>query len=75
MGFVSALQDGAHEFYRVAFRQKISKTLEEIQSDLEAWLKRYNEERPSSGQVVLWKTPMQTFVDSVPLAKEKMIAA
>ena len=64
-----------NEFYRVAFRQKISKTLEELQSDLEAWLKRYNEERPHQGRRCYGKTPMQTFVDSVPLAKEKMIAA
>ena len=27
-----------NEFYRVAFRKKIYKTLEELQSDLEAWL-------------------------------------
>jgi hypothetical protein len=64
-----------NEFYRVAFRQKISKTLEELQSDLEAWLKRYNEERPHQGRRYYGKTPMQTFVDSVALAKEKMIAA
>jgi hypothetical protein len=29
-----------NEFYRVAFRKKIYKTLEELQSDLEARLKR-----------------------------------
>jgi hypothetical protein len=72
---VSASEDGAHEFYRVAFRKKIYKTLEELQSDLEAWLKRYNEERPHQGRWCYGKTPMQMFVDSVRLAKEKMIAA
>ena len=62
-------------FYRVAFRKKIYKTLEELQTDLEAWLKRYNEERPHQGRWCYGKTPMQTFVDRIPLAKEKMIAA
>ena len=62
-------------FYRVAFRKKIYKTLEELQTDLEAWLKRYNEERPHQGRWCYGKTPMQTFVDSIPLAKETMIAA
>jgi hypothetical protein len=64
-----------NEFYRVAFRKKIYKTLEELQSDLDTWIKLYNEERPHQGRWCYGKTPMQTFVDSVPLAKEKMIAA
>ena len=58
-----------------AFRKKIYKTLEELQSDLDTWIKLYNEERPHQGRWCYGQTPMQTFVDSVPLAKEKMIAA
>ena len=64
-----------NEFYRVAFRKKIYKTLEELQSDLDTWLKLYNEERPHQGRWCYGKTPMQTFIDSIALAKEKMIAA
>jgi transposase InsO family protein len=64
-----------NEFYRVAFRKKIYKTLQELQSDLDTWIKLYNEERPHQGRWCYGKTAMQTFVDSVPLAKEKMIAA
>src|SRR5687767_6076344 len=64
-----------NEFYRVAFRKKIYKTLEELQSDLDTWIKLYNEGRPHQGRWCYGKTPMQTFVDSIPLAKEKMIAA
>jgi len=30
---------------------------------------------PSPGSLVLGKTPMQNFIDSVPLAKEKILAA
>jgi hypothetical protein len=35
----------------------------------------YNEERPHEGQWCFGKTPMLTFLDATPLAKEKMIAA
>ena len=64
-----------HEFYRVAFRKKIYRTLEELQADLDAWLEEYNERRPHQGRWCYGKTPMQTFLDSVPLAKEKVLAA
>jgi transposase InsO family protein len=61
------------EFYQVAFRKKIYKTLDELQADLDLWIKQYNEERPHSGKYCFGKTPMQTFLDSIPLAKEKML--
>lgn len=64
-----------NEFYRVAFRKKIYRTLDELQADLDAWLKLYNEQRPHQGRWCYGKTPTQTFIDSIPLAKEKMIAA
>jgi hypothetical protein len=38
-------------------------------------VKNYNEERPHQGRWCFGKTPMQTFLDATPLAKEKMIAA
>ncbi len=63
------------EFYRVAFRQKIYGSIAELQSDLDAWVRSYNEDRPHQGRWCFGKTPMQTFLDAVPLAKEKMIAA
>jgi hypothetical protein len=59
----------------VTFRKKLYKTIEELQADLDQWLKLYNEERPHQGRWCYGKTPMQTLIDSVPLAKEKMIAA
>ena len=62
-------------FYRVAFRKKIYRTLEELQADLDVWLQEYNEQRSHQGRWCYGKTPMQTFLDSVPLAKEKMLAA
>jgi hypothetical protein len=56
-------------------RKKIYKRLDELQTDLDAWLRLYNEQRPHQGRWCYGKTPMQTFVDSIALAKEKMIAA
>lgn len=64
-----------HEFYRVAFRKKIYRTLEELQADLDAWIQEYNEHRPHQGRWCYGKTPMQTWRDSLPLAKEKLLAA
>jgi transposase InsO family protein len=64
-----------NEFYRVAFRKKIYRRLDELQADLDSWLKLYNEERSHQGRWCYGKTPMQTFIDGIPLAKEKMIAA
>lgn len=64
-----------NEWYRVAFRKKIYRTLEELQADLDTWLQEYNEQRPHQGRWCYGKTPLQTFVDSVPLAKENMLAA
>jgi transposase InsO family protein len=64
-----------NEFYRVAFRKRIYRTLEELQTDLDAWMEAYNQQRPHQGRWCYGKTPMHTFVDSVPLAKEKILAA
>ena len=61
------------EFYQVAFRKKIYHSLDELQGDLDTWLNEYNESRPHSGKYCFGKTPMQTFLDSVSLAKEKML--
>ena len=63
------------EFYRVAFRKKIYRTLEELQTDLDCWLEEYNERRPHQGRWCYGKTPLQTFLDAIPLAKEKIMAA
>ena len=64
-----------NEFYRVAFRRKIYRSIAELQDDLDAWLVDYNEKRPHQGRWCFGKTPMQTFLDAMPIAKEKMIAA
>jgi transposase InsO family protein len=44
-----------NEFYQVAFRKKIYKTLEEIQVDHDAWLNAYNHERTHQGECAVVK--------------------
>jgi transposase InsO family protein len=63
------------EFYRVAFRKKIYTSIEDLQADLDIWVQQYNEVRSHQGRWCYGKTPMQTFLDSLPLAKEKLMAA
>ena len=64
-----------NEFYRVAFRKKVYRSIDELQADLDPWMREYNEQRPHQGRWCFGKTPMQTFLDAMPMAKEKMIAA
>jgi transposase InsO family protein len=68
--FHRTMQD---EFYAIAFRKKIYSSTEELQADVDLWIEYYNNERSHSGRHCYGKTPMQTFTDSIHLAKEKMI--
>jgi len=64
-----------NEFYRVASRKKLYRTIEELQIDLDLWVRDYNEQRPHQGRWCFGKTPIQTFLDAIPMTKEKSIAA
>ena len=68
--FHRTIQD---EFYAIAFRKKIYRTIAELQADLDRWMHNYNNERTHTGKYCFGKTPMQTFIDSIPLAKEKLL--
>jgi transposase InsO family protein len=61
------------EFYAVTFRRKLYQDLEALQSDLDEWMLHYNQDRPHSGRYCFGKTPMQTFIESLNLAKEKQL--
>ncbi len=63
------------EFYRIAFRKKLYTSIKELQDDLDDWIRSYNEERPRQGRWRFGKTPMQTFLDAIPIAREKTIVA
>lgn len=61
------------EFYAITFRKKLYKELDQLQTDLDEWLAYYNQERPHSGRYCFGKTPMQTFIESITLAKQKLL--
>jgi transposase InsO family protein len=63
------------EFYRIAFRKRTYEHLDALPRDADAWVREYNEERPHQGRWCFGKPPRQPFVDSVPVAKEKLLAA
>jgi transposase InsO family protein len=63
-----------NEFYRVTFRKTLYTSLDQLHGDLDAFLDEYNTCRPHQGRWCYGKTPMATFVDSLELAKEKLIA-
>ena len=57
------------EFYRIAFRKKLYASIEELQNDLDLWIKSYNEERPHQGRWCFGKTP--TFLTQFRLRGKK----
>jgi len=63
-----------NEFYRVTFRRKYYHSLEELQQELDHFIESYNAERPHQGRWCFGKTPLQTFLDSLSLAREKLLA-
>ncbi|MGF6608966.1 hypothetical protein OKW45_003888 [Paraburkholderia sp. WSM4175] len=62
-----------NEFYRIAFRRTIYDSIAALQNDLDVWLDQYNNEREHQGRWCYGKTPMRTFLDSLGLAREKLI--
>lgn len=61
------------EFYQVAFRKKLYTSLEEIQEDLDSWIREYNEQRTHQGKMCCGRTPMATFDAGMNIWKEKNI--
>lgn len=68
--FHKTIQD---EFYAVAFRKKIYRTIPDLQQDLDRWMHYYNQDRTHTGKYYFGKTPMETFVQSISLAKEMLL--
>lgn len=64
-----------NEVYRIPLRKKIDASLTELQTDLEEWIRSSNEERGHPGRWCYGRTPKQTFIEMIPLAKEKVVAA
>ena len=51
------------EFFRIKFREKPYNTVNQLQDDLDVWLKFYNEKRPHQGYRNMGKTPMERFLE------------
>lgn len=62
------------EFYRVTFRRKLYTTLDELQADLDDWVRYYNNDRTHQGKVCCGRTPMQTMIDGKEAYDEKVNA-
>ncbi len=63
-----------NEFYQVAFRRKIYRSLDELQVDLDDWLRYYNEERTHQGKMCCGRTPRQTLIDGKEVWQDKITA-
>ncbi len=61
------------EFYSIAFRKKIYLETSELQKDLDAWLDRYNHQRPHQGKRCQGKTPMETFSGNLASTRAKLL--
>jgi len=62
------------EFYQVAFRRKIYRSIEELQIDLDDWLRYYNEDRTHQGKMCCGRTPIQTLIDAKEVWNDKITA-
>jgi transposase InsO family protein len=51
------------EFYQVTFRKKLYDNLDELQKDLDEWLRYYNNDRTHQGKMCNGRTPMSTLLD------------
>ena len=60
-----------NEFYRVVFRKKIYASVGELQKDLDEWLAHYNNLRTHQGKRCQGRTPMETFITSLELARQE----
>ena len=61
------------ESCRIAFRKTIYATIEDLQTDLDLWMREFNEVRPHQGKWCFGKTPLKTFLDALPIAREKSL--
>ena len=62
------------EFYQMTFRKKLYVTLEELQKDLDEWIKYYNNERTHQGKMCCGRTPLETLLDGKRIWAEKNLA-
>lgn len=61
------------EFYAVAFRKHLYKSIDQIQADLDTFMSFYNDKRTNQGKRCLSRTPRQTWDDGYELYKKYVI--
>lgn len=62
------------ECYNILFRKKLYNSLDELQTDVDEWLRKYNNHRPHSGRHCHGKTPYQTLLKASILQMKKLSA-
>ncbi|MHC4705349.1 MAG: IS481 family transposase [Planctomycetota bacterium] len=63
------------EFYQVALRKKIYRSVDELQVDLDAWLIDYNRQREHQGKRCDGRTPYETLLAGKEIVEEKRLSA
>ncbi len=61
------------EFYQVALRNRAYAGIADLQADLDDWLRIYNEARPQQARWCRGRTPLQTFIDGLSLARRPLV--
>ena len=64
------LNDRVVPFFEQHDLKKIYTSIEQMQTDLDAWMNLYNTERTHSGKYCFGKTPMQTFIEGIAVARK-----
>lgn len=54
-----------NEFYATAFRKTLYTSVEQMQKDLDGFMKKYNFDRTNQGKRCLGRTPYETFTEGV----------
>jgi hypothetical protein len=57
-------------FMLLFLEKKIYSSIEEMQKNVDEWIAFYNNERTHTGKYCFGKTPMQTFYNSIAIAKK-----
>lgn len=62
-----------NEFYQVTFRKNVYSSIEQLQSDLDDWLEKFNTERTHQGKMCCGRTPLETLIDGKKIWQQKNI--
>ena len=63
-----------NEFYQVTFRKHVYNNIEQLQSDLDDWLEKFNTERTHQGKMCCGRTPLETLIDGKKIWQQKNVA-